>query len=420
MHGDIKGAFLSDTDATDASVSARNLITNSTFADTSNWTGATNGVLTAPTGLGSYASGTVLRITNTGGANGRAISNTFSTTVGKQYGIRISFTNRSSGGQYRVEIRQSGNDLTPEPGTTTAGYYNYQFISAGTGTYYVELYCLGADGEWAEFDDVYVYELEQDRSVNQEGLQVFGTVTKSAVATGADLVGYSGWSTSNYLMRPYNDSTEDPGSGDWSFIAWVKTSTQHTGILWSIRDPNNTNPFLQVWFDNANGFAYGQNPGGYQSTSITYADNVWHCYVVTKRSGTIYLYQDGTQKGSLTANSDPGLLSTAQFRVGNHYNNLYPVQGSMALMRYSLSAPSPEQIKKIYEDEKVLFQENAACTLHGSSDAVTALAYDEVTEQLHVGTSSGRSDFQGLRRINNTTTAVTTAISAHDEFIVEQ
>ena len=74
----------------------------------------------------------------------------------------------------------------------------------------------------------------------------------------------------------------------------------------------------------------------------------------------------------------------------------------------------------MYEDEKFLFQENAKATLYGSSDAVTGLAYDEVTERLYVGTSSGRSDFQGLRRINNTTTAVTTAISAHDEFIIEQ
>ena len=74
----------------------------------------------------------------------------------------------------------------------------------------------------------------------------------------------------------------------------------------------------------------------------------------------------------------------------------------------------------MYEDEKVLFQENAKATLYGSSDAVTALAYDEDTELLHVGTSAGRSDFQGLRRINNTTTAVTTAISASDELIVEQ
>jgi hypothetical protein len=94
--------------------------------------------------------------------------------------------------------------------------------------------------------------------------------------------------------------------------------------------------------------------------------------------------------------------------------------GSMALFRYSLSAPTAEQIKKIYEDEKVLFQENAKATLYGSSDAVTALAFDEVTDQLHVGTSSGRSDFQGLRRINNTTQQVETAISAHDTFIIEQ
>ena len=94
--------------------------------------------------------------------------------------------------------------------------------------------------------------------------------------------------------------------------------------------------------------------------------------------------------------------------------------GSLALFRISASIPSAEQIKKMYEDEKVLFQENAQATLYGSSDAVTALAYDEVTDQLHVGTSSGRSDFQGLRRINNTTDPVTTVISAHDTFIIEQ
>ena len=70
--------------------------------------------------------------------------------------------------------------------------------------------------------------------------------------------------------------------------------------------------------------------------------------------------------------------------------------------------------------KSISYVENAKATLYGSSDAVTALAYDEDTELLHVGTSSGRSDFQGLRRINNTTTAVTTAISASDDLIAEQ
>ena len=73
-----------------------------------------------------------------------------------------------------------------------------------------------------------------------------------------------------------------------------------------------------------------------------------------------------------------------------------------------------------YEDEKKLFAPNAKCTLYGSSDAVTGLAYDNSDNTIHVGTSSGRSQFQGLNRINNTTTAVTTAISASDGLVAEQ
>jgi len=51
---------------------------------------------------------------------------------------------------------------------------------------------------------------------------------------------------------------------------------------------------------------------------------------------------------------------------------------------------------------------------------VTALAYDDDTNLLSVGTSAGRSDFQGLRRVANTTTAVSTFISAGNNMIVEQ
>ena len=67
-----------------------------------------------------------------------------------------------------------------------------------------------------------------------------------------------------------------------------------------------------------------------------------------------------------------------------------------------------------------MFAENAKCTLYGSSDAVTAVAYDDSNDTVHVGTSAGRSDFVGLNRINNTTTAVTTAISASNGVIAEQ
>jgi hypothetical protein len=107
-------------------------------------------------------------------------------------------------------------------------------------------------------------------------------------------------------------------------------------------------------------------------------------------------------------------------RIGRDHGSTGATPLSAALLRISATAPTADQIKKIYEDEKFLFQENAKATLYGSSDAVTALAHDPVTDLLHVGTSSGRSVFQGLRRVDNTTTAVSTAISANDSLIVEQ
>ena len=54
------------------------------------------------------------------------------------------------------------------------------------------------------------------------------------------------------------------------------------------------------------------------------------------------------------------------------------------------------------------------------TNLLSDLGDDEKKEIYHVGTSSGRSDFSGLSRINNTTTAVTTAISAYDGLIAEQ
>ena len=95
-------------------------------------------------------------------------------------------------------------------------------------------------------------------------------------------------------------------------------------------------------------------------------------------------------------------------------------EGELALWRVGEGAPTPGDISKIYEAEKVLFQPNAKCTLYGDSNGVTGLAYDSKLDTYYVGTSSGRSDFKGLRRINNTTTGITSAISAYDGFIAEQ
>jgi hypothetical protein len=152
-------------------------------------------------------------------------------------------------------------------------------------------------------------------------------------------------------------------------------------------------------------------------------DNSTWQFVCAVRSGSnILAYVNGSLEATTALSNATGSLSSADAvsRVGLSTGGTEAWDGSLALLRISATAPTAEQIKKIYNDEKVLFQENAQATLYGSSDAVTALAHDPVTDLLHVGTSAGRSVFQGLRRVSNTTTAVGTAISASGGMVVDE
>ena len=74
-----------------------------------------------------------------------------------------------------------------------------------------------------------------------------------------------------------------------------------------------------------------------------------------------------------------------------------------------------------------MFEPNAKATLYWDgvvSDAlknrITGLSYDPMTERVHAGTASGRSEFQGLIRVNNSTEAVATGISARDGMVAEE
>jgi hypothetical protein len=137
--------------------------------------------------------------------------------------------------------------------------------------------------------------------------------------------------------------------------------------------------------------------------------------------GVMQWYVNGKLDAQAANTQDvtPSTPAKGKLEIGSDWAYGKALPGSAALFRISGTAPSAEQIAKIYEDEKVLFQENAQATLYGSSDAVTALAYDDDTELLHVGTSAGRSDFSGLRRVSNTTDAVGAAISASNSLIAE-
>jgi hypothetical protein len=416
MNGDIKLATLSDTD--DTNVTGTELVTNGTFAsDVSYWNGEQDSTAT-------YDSGR-LKVTKTVSSGPYGIVRTDVTTVvGKQYLFQgDSITGSGPSAFFRFNDGALGA-YTETEGTTHRAY----FTATTTNTRVAVGVASTAANAYIFWDNISVQEVEEDRSVNGKGLQVFGTVSKNPVATGADLVGYSGFGNGNYLKQPYN-SDLDFGTGTFSITTWAKipSVSSYSPTLVDRHVLNQARILLYAEYGNQLPRIYIAHTNGSTSTYVTgptaIDDGVWHCWHANRRgNGELELWIDGVKVAYGGIGVDSISVSTnGPTHIGNDYTGggTGYMNGDMALTRISETAPSPEQIKKIYEDEKVLFQENAKATLYGSSDAVTALAYDDDTELLHVGTSAGRSVFRGLRRIDNTTDAVGAAISASNGMVAE-
>ena len=406
MPGNIKGAFLSSTD-TASLVGSGELVTNGTFdTDTSGWTDVSTG-----SGYASWSAGG-LEVYRLDGSNCGYIYQTIPCAVGDVFQISAERVS-GSGTAMRIGSTGGGNqlyDVTLGSGVTTI------FVKAISTLISVGFRGAG-DGSTTTIDNVSVKLADADRSVNNNGLIVNGTVTRSPVATGAELVGYSGFSASNYLEQPYN-SALDFGTGDFCVMGWVKLGS--AGITRQLfqRYNGSSGAYFDIYQNAANQLVFRC----YSDQTITYSAPVgaWVFVTMRRASGVFYVYVNGLLVGSGASMSS--LTSTsAVLTLGNNPAHDTPLtDGSLALWRISATAPTAEAIKKIYNDEKHLFTEGAACTLYGTSDAVTALAHDSDTGLLHVGTSAGRSVFQGLRRVSNTTTAVGTAISASNGLVVEE
>jgi hypothetical protein len=398
MNGNIKGAFLSDTDDTDLVGSGELVDWNTGVVDTD------FAILNA----------TTLSLDGTQSQNDSAsISSALS--VGKSYVWTVTVSNYVQGQIALYWNGTSAGTKLSSNGTTVATY-----VATGTSITLQDREPTPFIGDVS----VSVKLADADRSVNNKGLIVNGTVTRTAVATGADLVAYSGFSAANYLEQPYN-SALDFGTGDFCVMGWVKHGTSATQCIAMRQDPSALSGFgsgasyrFQVYAGNVT----MSLPTSSLILSYPTANVGWVYLTWLRRNSVMEIYANGKFLGS-AVNTDSLTNTSAITRVGVlEYNGSLTDAfiGSLALLRISATAPTAEQIAKIYNDEKVLFQENAQATLYGSSDAVTALAHDSDTNLLHVGTSAGRSVFQGLRRVSNTTTAVGTAISASNGLVVEE
>jgi trimeric autotransporter adhesin len=425
MNGDIKLATLSDTDDTD--VTGSNITSGDAATDDSNsvgnWTGQSGATATVNSNGTYVTSGAYsIRIAGSGASAGASYYETGILTVGKTYVLSFNMNSADGdGAQWQVGNTEGGNQYGSKDSIISVSNTWYPQSLTFTATS-ADFSLLVFEQGGANSPDIYVDDMqlrlaEEDRSVNGNGLQVFGTITKTAVATGADLVAYSGFSTSNYLQQPYN-SDLDFGTGDFSVMGWVKTDSSTGSVLLNkSASGSNVSPYFEVQLTGGN-YTWVGGSGANAKTIGAVTIGTWQFLTYVRKSGVGYAYLNASLNES-EADTNNYTSNADVLRVGLRTDGYGPYGGSLALWRISATAPSPEQIAKIYEDEKVLFQENAQATLYGSSDAVTALAYDDTTELLHVGTSQGRSVFQGLRRVDNTTSAVGAAISASNGLVAE-
>ena len=418
LPGDIKGCYLADATAETVTASGE-LVTNGTFTtDTSGWTTGNSATFAS--------SGSAGLLTNGAASNGYAYQ-AITTVVGKTYVVAASLTlGTAATPRLMAGTTVSGGELGVQQLTAT-GAFLLSFVATGTTTYITVITNSSTISQTATFDNISVKLAEPDRSVKNKGLVINGSLTKTAVASGAGLVAWSGFSAANYLEQPYN-SDLDFGTGDFCVMGWVKVTSDVSCSF--VQQTTSTGQSLNwgdkrwdlYYYATTDLIAFQASAGGASGQNVSTAHTLgnWTQVVVNYIAGTAYLYING-----VLATSGAVSLATAgtysKLALGGQTagstNGDYR---SLALWRISATAPSADQIAHAYRTELPLFQANAQCTIAGSSAAVTALAFDDTSELLHVGTSWGRTGFKDLLRVDSeaTTTGALTSLSASQGVII--
>ena len=417
MPGDIRLATLADSTAETITESGE-LITNGTFdTDTTGWT--TNAPVTATWN----ASGYVYLARNSGPATEQLMQTVIGLVVGKTYTVSVTVIAAS----HMVNMVSIYATIATSIGASTVNGYTGvvtgNFVAPAT-TVVLSVGASGSTTATATLDNISVKLATQDRSVKNNGLVINGSLTKTAVASGASLVAYSGWSADNYLERPYTSDADFSIAG-FSGILWLKEAPNSAIEYLINRDSATPAQSIRLWVSVAGYIVFELYDGTTTRTAtgtVAVDDTTWKCVIFDYFAGTLNVYVNDALYATATGAALLTLSNTAAVtRIGLDVAGGYPAtNASLALCRMSATVMSSDQRSFVYRTELPLFQVNAKCLIDGTSTAVTALAFDDTTYLLQVGTSWGRSSFKDLLRVDSeaTTTGALTSLSASQGVIL--
>jgi hypothetical protein len=242
-----------------------------------------------------------------------------------------------------------------------------------------------------------------DRSYKANTLTANGTIPTGAVESGAELNFYGPYSTSNYHSRASDADWDVLGTGGFSLMGWVKTtsSSGDKGLVGFGNADGSDEVVVYLGSGVLKFLVDGAAGTGGAVDGIAVSTNVWHHFACVNVSSTErYIYQDGVLVASDT--TDTGSISDSgnmPLTIGVHPDG--PQWGAttetLSLVRFSATAPTATQIRQIYDAEKGMFVASAECLLQsGSTDAVLDVDVDPLSGKVIVTQTDAITIFDGL------------------------
>ena len=436
MFGKCIGMHLCSTNTNTLGSTGTQLATNHTFASNVNgWYGDSGASVTHSTDNGQDGQSGIARVTNGGGDNTFAIKQNDVFTPedrigptfigGARYRVTFSIKPTFASASYTLRVRAGGNATQWQ---ITSGLTNGAWSSHDTGIITadgtaLEIGSVGGHITAFDIDNIVVTLMsDTDKTVSNRELYLSGatgSITRTPVETGAELVGWGGFDTTRYLKTDYT-SYYNFGA-KMTVMFWYKDWADSTSIMHlGPATTRNSKTSFHFYKDGGGDIRWTLSSNGSteQIFEIELTENPvgWHhvCATLTT-SGEVFLFHDGIERPK-TSDSASSFTGTNIFSQATDQNGLNvgvgPVGnafgGKIALLKLNAENLYPGEVLKIYTDELKMFQPNAKINLDGTDSEIKSMATDKVRKTYIAGTSTHRSEFRGLVRINSADTGVST------------
>ncbi len=268
-------------------------------------------------------------------------SRQFNTVVGQTYFVTGQRVGAGAGVAPRILVGPGNyNGSLLQLQFNADGILSGCFTATGATTYLTLATNNGNAGAFAIFDNVSVKLATPDRSVNNKGAVVHGTLSRDADGW------ISGFSNNNYIEQPYN-SDLDFGTGDFYAIVEVIQSTQAASqVLLSKAIPDGSNVFSMFTSAGTGHLGFYHPSAGSVSSGVIVPLNRSVQIGLVRQGGVVSFFIEGSIVHQTTpASFDLTAVGDDRLRIGRDFSVNSAAGTAIRGVAIGAGAPSASQIR---------------------------------------------------------------------------